>query len=252
MIFNAKYPSKADIQALGNRRPVSAADNLDSFHDVIVDKPWGNEYLLFENCDVAVWILHIEAGQQTSMHCHPKKNTSLIVLGGEAICKTLDNDFSLTTGQGIYIGKNVFHQSINSATEQLVMMEIESPVDKFDLVRLEDGYGRISCGYESAEDCEKKYGQTIENNLSNQVAKKCLVGDSMITIGYAETIDELDVSLQGIGHATLSILDRHVWTAEGQKFYQVGQAFKFGEHLSPDNLNINTGFHYLLISGTIK
>jgi len=249
MIYSAKHANRADIKALGSRKPVYATDNLESFHDVVVEKPWGSEYLLFENSDVAVWVLEIEPGQQTSMHCHPDKNTSLIVLGGNAVCKTIEREITLSPGEGIYIGKKVFHQSANRTGKSLLMMEIESPVDKFDLVRLEDGYGRIDSGYEGTESCVHKANLTFASELKKSPSKCCHIGESAVTIGYAETLYELEVLLQDIEHATLSILDRHVWTSEGEKFYEVGQAFKFGASTPPDNLNINTGFHYLLISG---
>ena len=42
----------------------------DILSEVIVKKPWGYEYLCYENEDVAVWFLHIEYNQKTSMHCH--------------------------------------------------------------------------------------------------------------------------------------------------------------------------------------
>ena len=249
MIYDARFPAEADLELLGSRKPLCSTDNLDSFHDVLVQKPWGSEYLLFENSDVAVWILTIEPGQQTSMHCHPKKNTSLIVLGGQAACKTIEREISLKAGQGIYLGKQVFHQSANQTGSQLLMMEIESPVDKFDLVRLEDGYGRIDCGYEGAESCQQKAGLTLANDLSSRPSITCRLGEAEVTIGYAERLSELETLLRDVEHATLTILDRHVWTSEGEKFYEVGQAFRFAGQSPEQALNINTGFHYLLISG---
>ena len=47
-------------------------------------KPWGKEYLLYQNDDVAIWHLFIEPGQSTSLHCHPSKKTGLVVLDGAA------------------------------------------------------------------------------------------------------------------------------------------------------------------------
>ncbi len=47
-------------------------DSFD-YSKVIVKKPWGYEYLVFENEFVAIWMLHIVRKRKTSMHCHPKK-----------------------------------------------------------------------------------------------------------------------------------------------------------------------------------
>ena len=49
----------------------------------IIPKPWGHEYLFFENQDIGIWFLNIEYNKKTSLHCHPKKKTGLIVLDGE-------------------------------------------------------------------------------------------------------------------------------------------------------------------------
>jgi hypothetical protein len=52
--------------------------------DIVVQKPWGYEYLIYETPEVALWLLYIEQGKGTSLHCHPKKTTGLILLEGEA------------------------------------------------------------------------------------------------------------------------------------------------------------------------
>ena len=48
-------------------------------------KPWGYEYLAYENQKVALWLLYIKPNHQTSMHCHPLKTTGLTLLDGEAV-----------------------------------------------------------------------------------------------------------------------------------------------------------------------
>ncbi len=48
------------------------------------------EYLVFQNESVAVWLLHIKGGAATSLHCHPKKKTGIILLSGEALVSFLD------------------------------------------------------------------------------------------------------------------------------------------------------------------
>ena len=60
-------------------------DDFFDYSKVVVKKPWGYEYLIYQNDSVAVWVLFISKGYQTSMHCHPKKKTTLIVLSGKAV-----------------------------------------------------------------------------------------------------------------------------------------------------------------------
>ncbi len=125
-------------------------DNYD-YSGVIVIKPWGYEYLLFENKNSAVWILHVNPESSTSMHCHPKKKTSLIVLQGSVVCSTLDEDYACGVGMGLIIEKGVFHQTKVISKEPAIVMEIETPVNKRDLVRLRDQYGREGKAYENEE-----------------------------------------------------------------------------------------------------
>ena len=59
--------------------------NLDSmdFLGVVVNKPWGYEYLMFDSDEISIWMLYIKKGYSTSMHCHPNKKTSLMIVLGE-------------------------------------------------------------------------------------------------------------------------------------------------------------------------
>ena len=45
------------------------------YSNIKVKKPWGSEYLIYQNNDIAVWLLKIIKGQNTSLHCHPIKKT---------------------------------------------------------------------------------------------------------------------------------------------------------------------------------
>ena len=131
--------------------PASQVDDGFDYSRVVVRKPWGYEYLMFQNASVAVWILRLLPGASTSLHCHQHKTTSLAVLSGEACCRSLDGSVTRKAGEGVLIGPGVFHQTIALSPDGVFLMEIESPVHKRDLVRLSDAYGRSGLGYESAE-----------------------------------------------------------------------------------------------------
>ena len=36
----------------------------------INDKPWGKEYLAYQNEHIGIWILIVNKDQETSLHCH--------------------------------------------------------------------------------------------------------------------------------------------------------------------------------------
>lgn len=118
-------------------------DNHD-YSDEIVQKPWGYEYQILNNNNIAIWILHINGGQSTSLHCHPNKQTVLTLLDGEkAICIGLITLKELHKGDTVLIDKATFHQTLATIYKPIIIMEIETPVNKNDLVRYVDSYGRV-------------------------------------------------------------------------------------------------------------
>ncbi len=126
----------------------------------IVKKPWGYEYLAYENEYVALWSLYISKDQQTSMHCHPNKTTGLMVVEGQAQVSFLNDTFTLNEKHKIMIRKGLFHSTKAVSANGAHVFEIETPVDKHDLVRLNDKYGRTAKPYEGkdkeipkADDC---------------------------------------------------------------------------------------------------
>ena len=81
------------------------------YEKTIVKKPWGYEYLVYQNDKVALWFLHILDGQQTSMHCHPNKTTGLILLDGEAEISFIMNSFRIKPVSKTMIRKGLFHST---------------------------------------------------------------------------------------------------------------------------------------------
>lgn len=118
---------------------------------VVVRKPWGYEYLMYENGTVGIWFLHIKKGQKTSMHCHPHKKTGLILLSGEATLSFLNNSTDLKPFHKMMIREGLFHCTQAKSEEGITMIEIETPVDKEDLVRMDDEYGREEKPYEGSD-----------------------------------------------------------------------------------------------------
>lgn len=114
-------------------------------------KPWGKEYLLLHNKDVAIWHLFIEPGHETSFHSHPNKKTGLAVLDGAAKVSFLSDHQKLFAGDKTMIRHGVFHATKNMTRHTLELLEIETPVNKKDIVRLKDKYGRAGTSYSPDE-----------------------------------------------------------------------------------------------------
>lgn len=121
------------------------------YQDVIVRKPWGYEYLMYQNGIVGVWFLHINQGSRTSLHCHPIKKTGLILLSGEAVISFLNDSKFLRSLSKVGIRQGVFHSTAAISPEGISVIEIETPCVKENLVRLDDTYGRDEIAYEGGD-----------------------------------------------------------------------------------------------------
>lgn len=150
------YRSKSDIENLSRLRTSIPVD-IDNFNyrGIVVNKPWGYEYLMYDNPHVAAWALHLQYNHKTSMHCHPNKKTSLIVISGEVVCSTLEGWLTRKAGDGVIIDEGVFHSTRAVSKDGVFIIEVESPPNKKDLVRLRDEYGREHQGYEGATKMSK-------------------------------------------------------------------------------------------------
>ncbi len=167
-------------------RPYTAIPIKANFNKVIVNKPWGSEYLIFKNPEAEIWHLSISHQRSTSMHCHPGKKTALVVLEGRALFSTLNESMELHPLDAVIIGQGTFHstQSLSSAGTKI--LEFETPPMKHDLFRLEDKYGRAQKGYEDKKEmtidgsklrlAKKDFGKI--NNLGNRKACMKLLNNS--------------------------------------------------------------------------
>lgn len=149
------------------------------YTDIVVKKPWGKEYLCYRNSEVAIWYLHIEADKETSMHCHPNKNTGFVVLDGEAKLSFLRNSVDLKGLDKIHIFRSRFH-STKAITDSFIL-EVETPEDKHDLVRLEDAYGRAGTDYEGKSFHTSKDDSCIWIDDATDISKMQRINGCYIT-----------------------------------------------------------------------
>lgn len=195
--------SKSDIENLSKlRTAIPKSRNNSNYKGVVVNKPWGYEYLMLENSDVAVWILFLNYGHKTSMHCHPSKKSSLVTLSGKIILSGLEGWFKLSTGEGVIIDEAVFHSSKAISRDGVFLMEIETPPKKGDLVRLKDEYGRENKGYEGKDQISSllhKYEYVDFHNLSKSSSKT--VGNCKLSLFSYKNNQDIGQILKGeTGH----------------------------------------------------
>jgi mannose-6-phosphate isomerase-like protein (cupin superfamily) len=121
--------------------PVSLKDDGKRYEGW-VRKPWGREHDILTTGDFSIWRLYLEHGQETSMHCHPNKNTVMVIEAGRIRLETLDGETFFDPGQVVLIEKGVFHRTKATYPSGGVVLELEFPPNRCDIVRLEDRYGR--------------------------------------------------------------------------------------------------------------
>ena len=126
-----------------------------NYENKINDKPWGKEYIAFQNEKIGIWILQINKDQETSLHCHFKKDTILIPLVNSFKINLFDSFRIINIFESLYVPRNTFH-GLHSYADDSIIMEIEiytdqvDYTDKNDLLRIKDIYGRDKTSYESS------------------------------------------------------------------------------------------------------
>ena len=183
-IYN-KLSSKVDKKLLVKQLKIN---NLNYYFDQkffknkVFKKPWGYEFLIFSNDYISVIILFLNSYGSTSFHCHPKKKTSITVLKGRIKIDLTNKSHILKKNSIMDLGKGIFHKSSNLSSDDCILMEIETPTLKEDLLRYTDSYGRSVSGYELKFD---KFKKEILNQLNIiKINDKKFKLNKMLTLEY--------------------------------------------------------------------
>ena len=241
--------SEEDKKHLGLAQidPAELADDFFDYARVVINKPWGEEYLVFRNDYTAVWILHIKKGFRTSMHCHPNKKTSLAVLSGTVKCPTLVSEETLSRGQGLLIDKGVFHAT-EALLDGVVVLETETPTNKKDLIRLHDAYGRKGQGYEGSE-----FHARLDNAMPHfhkhheryHFGKR--FGDTHVTVVRYQDDYFLKGAQPFLDADIACMLKGNFYDGNGKCIIEVGDAFSWSDFKKHDQLRCDGEIEFLLI-----
>ena len=130
----------------------------------IVNKPWGYEYVVYRNASkLVVTLLKINYNNSTSLHCHPQKKSGFILLEGKALFQLglwKKRSEVHTSPSKRMIARGLFHSIKALSKDGLTALEFETPVNKNDLVRFKDNYGRAQKSYEG-----KKFTKIMTSDL---------------------------------------------------------------------------------------
>ncbi len=97
-------------------------------------KKWGHEEEILRTKSSSVWLLRINDFHSTSMHSHSLKKTGLVCLYGAVKVCFLNDCFTLTRSQKIIIRHAVFHQSHAVTEDGCFLLEVESPINKKNII----------------------------------------------------------------------------------------------------------------------
>ncbi len=202
MIKRIRISEEDKKSLLSHECPKDPALEFMNFVGVVVNKPWGYEYLMFSTTEVSIWVLFIKKGYSTSVHCHPKKKTSLLLMLGEAVSSTLNESFHLKEKQGLILDKGVFHTTEALSENGAFIMEIETPTDKTDLFRLKDKYERVMKAYTDKKNITDKLYNYHHLFLKNKPNSTNLFGKYQFFIRtfnnqgkFIENIDKINADI---------------------------------------------------------
>ncbi|MGH2942903.1 MAG: cupin domain-containing protein [Solirubrobacteraceae bacterium] len=119
--------------------------------DRLVRKPWGSEFRVYEDEFREVWCLHIAPRQRTSLHCHPNKLTAVLCLCGNGALRTCTGvQYALDPGVVLKIEPGAYHR-LTASKSGVRLVEVETPKDKLDLLRIEDDFRDVVEPYEGED-----------------------------------------------------------------------------------------------------
>ena len=161
--------------------------------DKKVIKPWGSEYTIYKNFNSSMKLLRLDAKKSTSLHCHPIKKTGFILIKGKVdVDLGFYNTKKLESPSRLMIRPGLFHATKNNYNNYAVIFEVETPIDKDDLVRFKDEYGRENLPYEGKNSMQNlsKNDPVFEEPKINE-AKDYLVEGIRVNLEKTNNIKNL-------------------------------------------------------------
>ena len=203
--------------------------NISSFYDnKVVFKPWGYEYVVYRNANnLSVTLLNIKFNKSTSLHCHPQKKSGFILLGGKALFQLglrKKNTELHTSPSKRMMARGLFHSIKSVSKNGLLALEFETPVNKNDLVRFKDSYGREKKSYEG-----KKFTKSLESDFikfkTPKISKKQVykIGKASVSLEVHKNFDKL---LKNKNSTIFAILDGSISDSKGRNVLSYGDIVK--------------------------
>jgi len=107
---------------------------------VRVDKPWGHELIWARTNKYTAKILVVKAGEYLSLQYHKSKDEVMLLRKGKAVLLLREEEIEMSLEESYHIEPGVVHRV--KALEDSEILEVSTPSDGSDVVRLQDEYGR--------------------------------------------------------------------------------------------------------------
>lgn len=114
----------------------SLLDMLTNASVQIVEKPWGQEFIITAG-DVVFKVIYVIEGERTSLQHHEQKDEVIFVLMGDGRIDYIESDEAERPSRGRRVRPGTIHRSRG----ELVLFEV-STNHPDDVVRHSDDYGR--------------------------------------------------------------------------------------------------------------
>ncbi len=204
---------------------------ISSYDNKVVSKPWGNEYVVYRNSNkLSVTLLNIKYNKKTSLHCHPSKKTGFIVLSGKALIQLglwrAGSEY-FSAPSKLMIRTGLFHSIKAVSKNGLCALEFETPVNKKDLVRFKDSYGREKKPYEGKEFTSKMSKKDIFFKKTKKKTSQKYYFDNKVELSL-ETHDNFKLLNKEKLETIFAILDGKVVDRNNKSILSYGDIIKTG------------------------
>ncbi len=110
-----------------------------------VHRPWGTYTVIEEGAGYKIKRITVNPHASLSLQLHRHRSEHWVVIAGVALVENGDKVLTLHANQSIYIPPGRKHRLENASHEPLVIIEVQSGslLCEEDIVRFEDGYGRV-------------------------------------------------------------------------------------------------------------
>lgn len=198
-IKNIVYPKSEELKIISNNSfRKNEKNKFVDYKNTVCVKPWGHEFLIYQNKKIGIWFLKVLKGHKTSLHCHFNKDTIIIVLKGSAKIDLINNEIvNLNVMESLFLPHYNFH-GLGTYSDEMYMIEIEiyndniDFTDKNDLLRINDIYKRNNNNYETSINAVKENLNEYDHFFLEKNFNKKIHGvEVKVTEVNAENILEL-------------------------------------------------------------